>query len=160
MRVSSAMWPPRRRAPPHRLNCCEKNPRPWSTSWLECASQLLRFLLHRLRGRVRGAVGVGRSQAQEEGTFADLAGQRRACIFLCGSGRCSRSRGSGRAQWGFQGSGKPKDFSSSQICALVGMVCLTPRRDWPMRIDIGANFWPSSPILCISVETGKAERDG
>ena len=120
-------WPPRRRAPPHRLNCCEKNPRPWS--WLECASQLLRFLLHRLRGRVRGAVGVGRSQAQEEGTFADLAGQRRACIFLCGSGRCSRSRGSGRAQWGFQGSGKPKDFSSSQICALVGMVCLTPRRD-------------------------------
>ena len=80
----------RRRAPPHRLNCCYKNPRPWS--WLEYASQLLRSLLraaHRLRGRVRGAVGVGRSQAQEEGTFVDLA-------VVQAEGGC------GRAQWDFR----------------------------------------------------------
>jgi hypothetical protein len=39
----------------------------------------------------------------------------------------------------------------------VEMLCLTSRRDWPM--SIGANFWPSSPIVSISVKPG-AERDG
>ena len=54
---------------------------------------------------------------------------------------------------GISGSGKLLNFSSSRICALVGMLCLTSRRDWPM--NIGANFWPSSPIVSISVKPGK-----